>query len=350
MPEELNFGLIEDPRSEGEKQRDYIFGADNGISKVELYPNSNCNPFMPVGEKQHAFYFDSMGCVSFSYNNVIEATMNRKISLGLITLENITWLNDNGYIDENGEFNSSDRWLALVSETTKSGNYQWKVAEAVRKIGLIPESMFPFPKEYSDPKFLWKDFYSGTTLEMYALAKEFTKRFDVNYEWVEAKHDLMIAAMKYSAIQITCYAYSKIGSDGIYYNSPEAKRRNHAVVASNEEEAKNIRWLFDTYVDRNTDEGYFKKMAWDYIFGSGLQVTVTELNIKEDTMKLFKGVDKTEVYAVGKDNKLRHIINEATFNQGNEAGLWGGWDEIEEKEESEINQMEKGNSIAFIIN
>jgi hypothetical protein len=77
-------------------------------------------PYLPAGEKQKD-PVETMACVSFSCNNIIEIQNN---FFGTPT-------------------NYSDRFLAKVSGTTHQGNRLDLVADAARTIGLVREEEWP---------------------------------------------------------------------------------------------------------------------------------------------------------------------------------------------------------------
>jgi hypothetical protein len=52
--------------------------------------------------------------------------------------------------------NYSDRYIAILSDTTESGNSPHKVAETIRKWGLINEYELPFDSEIDS----WEKYYS----------------------------------------------------------------------------------------------------------------------------------------------------------------------------------------------
>ena len=107
-----NFGLIlSDP-----KPTDYMFGGETQVQGIELQPDGQWKDYLPVGEKQHSVYFDTMACVTFSALNALEILIKRQYGI---------------------DINFSDRFTAKMSGTTTNGNYLYKVGDSIRKDGFV---------------------------------------------------------------------------------------------------------------------------------------------------------------------------------------------------------------------
>lgn len=274
-----NFGVIEDPRSLEEKARDFVFGQENGLAKIVL--NTLCNWMLYFGdsEPQYSRYSDFMDCVSESLHFVVEIILNLMISLGMILQENIDWLKANGYYGADNKVHLSVRHLAKMSGTTKLGNYQWKVADTARHFGFIPESKWPS----NDMEMSWDEYYKEILQELVDLGVEFSKRFIINYEFVyTTNHDLIKQSLQYSPMQVLGYAWPKPVND-IYPASPN--QHNHAFVSMQENFDESLRYIKDSYPDYYSPQNpqpYYKKLAWDYIFGSqGVVVYINAQNTNQ---------------------------------------------------------------------
>lgn len=160
---------------------DYIVGASPVTGQIEeRLVNGIWTPYRPTNEVQFKkFAFDTMSCASFSANNVIEYQINWMLQNGKINPEMKAWLNSKGYL-EDGVCNLSDRFLAIMSGTTKQGNFFQAVWDSVRNNGVIPERVFPFGgntfEEYHDANLI--------TPEMKALGQEWKTKFEAFYEWI----------------------------------------------------------------------------------------------------------------------------------------------------------------------
>src|SRR3972149_4039603 len=106
-----NYGVILGTRS-----TDWLVGA---IQYEERNPSGDWTSCLPPGEWQKDLqtHVDTMACVSFSALNSIE--VQEKFLTGK-------------------QVDYSDRFTATMSGTTSQGNYLWKVADSLRKDGLVP--------------------------------------------------------------------------------------------------------------------------------------------------------------------------------------------------------------------
>jgi hypothetical protein len=297
-----NYGLLPDLRSQEMKDRDFIFGADNGVNKVVLMPDLSWFDDTLIPAKQHGVYFDSMGCVSFSLSGQAEYVFNRMIELGLVSKLDLDWLKEKGYFDANNKINFSERYLAKMSGTTRQGNALWKVVDTAKHYGFIPYGKWTFPSEQRTPVFDWDDFYAEIPQELIDLGIEFAKRFNIQYEQVfTSNHELMKDALKYAPPQITLFAYP-IPENDIY---PKDERTlNHAVVGTYEDTEKQLRFIRDSYQDwYNNEAPYYKKLAWDYIYGSTGYILY--FNSSNDTPMIFrKEMTSPNIYLIIEGKKI----------------------------------------------
>lgn len=175
--------------------KDYITGAS-----PLLWENVNTlgdwRNFLPSEEKQYALTFDTLSCTTFSALNVIETFVNFLVSNNKLSVEK---LNDLGFI-ENGKFNCSDRFSAILSGTTERGNYFPAVMDSIRKDGLLPEKDFPFSGT------TWAEYHDKTkiTEAMKEKAKKILSILDFAYEWVPITETSLelTDAFKQSPIQV----------------------------------------------------------------------------------------------------------------------------------------------------
>jgi len=174
-----NTGILIEPP----KETDYIAGA--GWVTPLNHPTGNWSNSLPSGERQGGVYFDSMACVSFSAVNVIETQLNWMLSTNQLPSATVKAMQELGYIKD-GVVNFSDRFVAKVSGTTRSGNYINAVWEAIRKNGLIPESDWSFDPSQRTPVFDWDNYYAPIPQALLDKGKKFLDLFDVKYEWLVA--------------------------------------------------------------------------------------------------------------------------------------------------------------------
>jgi hypothetical protein len=203
------------------KLGDFQVGAETGISKV-LEPTGQYDKYLPTDETQSRNVFDCYGCVSFSAGNIFEILFEILMQRGEIPAEHIAFLKENGYFDENGKINVSDRQIAKLSGTTQNGNGLPTVADSVRHNGLVPEKKWPWPSEMKDTMTRdekWAIYYKEVPQEVIDLGKKFAEKFDILYQWVLVgtySTNLLRKALAYGPVQIAaavCTPWSATEND-----------------------------------------------------------------------------------------------------------------------------------------
>lgn len=187
------------------KLGDYRAGGETGIAYEVRQPNGDWRIYRPTEEKQASKKTDSMGCTFFSQYNDIEEQVEYLKSTGELSGEKLKKLEDNGYFDENGKFNLSDRFGNVVGGTTESGNYLYMPWEVLKKHGALPEIDFQAPADFT-----WEEYYQEPGIERRNKAKIFLDVFDVKWEWVisgatemnDAIRDQMITHIKQAPLHV----------------------------------------------------------------------------------------------------------------------------------------------------
>lgn len=166
---------------------DYKLGA---IKYELLNPEMDWKAYLPTPERQDNFTFDTMSCTTFSALSDIETQMNFRLQKGLVNLDSIEALKQMGFIDENGSFNCSDRFTAIMSGTTDRGNDFVSVWNSIRNHGLLPEKDFPMGgtkfEEYHDKSLI--------TEKMKEKALKSRDYLGFEYEWVFYGDDPSLSA------------------------------------------------------------------------------------------------------------------------------------------------------------
>lgn len=150
---------------EGIRPEDYRAGAESVIP-FEARHSGDYLPHLVIGEKQHSRRGDSMSCVTFSEISALE--VQEKILTGI-------------------EPNYSDRWTAVMSETMPTGNYFYRVADELRKSGVVHEAHYPTPESYT-----WEEYHTMIPNppqdSLIAEGLDWLERWDVKYHWVDLKN------------------------------------------------------------------------------------------------------------------------------------------------------------------
>jgi len=157
-----------------QRPTDFLAGS---LPFEERVKSSDWKDYLPEGEQQNnPFVFDTQSCVTFSLMNSVE-TQLAQMSLSPAFKK---FLRDNGYY-KNGKINFSDKFIAILSGTTKNGNSYVRVADTIRAYGLIPDSVLPFKAETT-----WEQWHAASqiTPAMLELGQKFLKFASFGYEWV----------------------------------------------------------------------------------------------------------------------------------------------------------------------
>ena len=258
----------------------------NKFNHVVCFFNRKWKQYFSKGEVQKAAE-DFMDCVSRGHNEEIEKQLNYLLQNDLLSHENTQWLKNNGYTVEGGKVELSDRFPAILSNTTRNGNSVKAPIEAIRKFGCIPKSMLP-----KKAWFMWNDYHkkSDIILEMYDLGLEFKKRILINYEIVYDKD------------------FHKFSGD-IKYE------------------------IRDSYIDP-ADGDFEKRLAPNYkLMSYGYRIIINEIPQKpepqeeEEIMEFYKASESEHperIYQKGVDEKYHWITDEPVFK-----GLYGDFDKVQ---------------------
>lgn len=163
------------------------------LTYEERNPSGDWTPYLPPGEyqKDYRSMVDSMSCVSFSALNSIE--MQEKFLTGY-------------------QPNYSDRFTATMSGTTKDGNYLWKVADSIRKNGVVLEEMWAAPK-----RFKWDTYYTAIDMGVVNDASKWLDKWEMKYErlYDAADRAELTRHLKHAPIQVTIPGHAVV----LYSNS-----------------------------------------------------------------------------------------------------------------------------------
>lgn len=279
------------------KKTDYIAGINSKIEYKEVLPSGNWEKYLSTEERQRFKFLETMACVSFSFLNSVETQMNRFIMEGLLPLETMTFLNDSGYIDENGKFNGSDRCLAKLSNTTNKGNSLENVCDIGRHSGILPEKDWTWKEDFN-----WNSYYSPIPQNLIDKSKRFLDYFEIQYEkiiWgLSATKEQLQKHLKQSPIQIASQVCSGWSTDIPVKNCNLPV--SHASILYNIDQYKRD---FDSYAP------YKKALAMNYY----IPYTMKILLIPKTT--------SMEYIIVGKEQFLVDRSLKLAFNIGDESEL-----------------------------
>jgi hypothetical protein len=230
---------------------DWVFGIMSDPCIADI-PNDVREDYLPKGEVQRGKE-DFMDCATRAPINEMETKFNWLLRTNKLLPENKQWLLDNGYISGNSiEF--SDRYISVLSGTTREGNSMITPLQTIHTYGLIPKKLLP-----KEDWMTFDDYQDKTkvTNDLVKLGQEFIKRFTINYERVYAVHfsDLL----KEDMIIVTGHAWGiPIGNVFPKNDGPI----NHCFLQIKKPDYA----IFDNYFDP-TDGDFIKQLAPDFTFG-----------------------------------------------------------------------------------
>lgn len=207
------------------------------FSGEPLQENGQWDDFLPTEEIQRLYGVETSACVTFTFLNCIEILMAREF--GVMP-------------------NYSERYTAILGNTTRSGAQPHVVAEAIRKQGIIAQGLLPFDTTI----FRWEDFHSPKpmTKKYLEIGAQWTERFIFEHEWVATRgnvpRDTIKEALKYSPLLVSVDAWHE--KDGLYVKDKGAPD-NHATTLYGYEDGKYFK-VFDSY------DSTHKRLAWDFDF------------------------------------------------------------------------------------
>ena len=165
----------------GMRRDDLRAGAKIGALLYEVkLRDGSWSPYVPSGEWQKSDNGDSMECTTFSVENSIEMQEFQQTGI---------------------QPNYSDAWIAQWAGGQKDGNYLYNVPDAIRRVGLVLESSFPGPQNYT-----WEEYHAPIQepllSKLKAEGQEWLKKWDIHYEWISTSLESLMKHLKQAPLVI----------------------------------------------------------------------------------------------------------------------------------------------------
>ena len=288
---------------------DFVLGGENEAIKNVMQSDRDWSPYLPIKELQNRG-FETWACVSFARNNCLEILHKKMYGI---------------------EPNYSDRFMAKVSNTVVGrGNNFANVAQSGRKFGSVAESVYPWGGHDVS------QYYQKIPDDVLKLGKDLLLDYEFQYEWVDwggCNPEKLWEALQYSPLEVSVYAWGK-RSGSVYLRT--LNNVNHGTTLF-KGEYKKFWYVYDSY-----DET-IKKLAWNFNFGSAMRHALK----KKRMLELISSNDDPRIFAVDAKQIKRHILNEAQFKIGHEAGLWGDWESVRVIHKTRLEGYGTGEPIVF---
>lgn len=199
---------------------DWVFGSTSLPSyATSEKTEGEWKAYLPINELQRKFSFESQGCVSYSTLNAAETIIKYKY---------------------NKEENFSDRFLAKLSDTQRNGNSPNKVAETLRKAGVVHESEYEWEPDINT----WDEFYAPVPPKLFELAREFLSNYTFKHYYVQGTKEAILDALQFSPVAISVSAW--VRDNGIY---KQFGADNHFTLCYGFNKQKDAYKVFDSYDD-----------------------------------------------------------------------------------------------------
>lgn len=136
------------------------------------------------------YKFDLNICAQLSSINSVETQCNYLKRTGQFSTEALKWFSDNGYFDENGRFDFSEQFTAILAGCSINGSSQWWAWQSMATFGLLPWKDLHYTMERSNQfdtqEEMCKDHYSknNITQAMKDKAVQALKYIKIEYEWL----------------------------------------------------------------------------------------------------------------------------------------------------------------------
>jgi len=184
LPRPDNSGVIVD-----NQPTDYIAGVNSPIVYETRIPNGDWTPYAWNDEPQSSPEGDSMSCVTQSAINSIE------------TQE---------FFMTGRKVNYSKRWIAKMSGTTRQGNYLNKVCDTIRKYGLVLDSNYPTPADFTFDQY-YADINPDLLAKLTAEGQIWLQKWGLAYEFLQVSDPNLDYHLKHAPIQVVIPGHAICG-------------------------------------------------------------------------------------------------------------------------------------------
>ncbi len=229
---------------------------------------------------------DTNCCWAYSACECMETTLEFLWKSGQFSDEDKKWFQDNGYIDSDGDFYLSRRFIPMLSGVKDRGNDPAEFWRLTKKYGAIPDKVLPYTN--------MNDYYdkSKITHEMYSLGEDFLKRVNIAYQDIGSRFykknlDLIKVSLKQSSLQICI----PVPNDGAWnqikvdYPTDNISAQHAVELYKVDDTSSHPYFILDQYEPRK------KQLSKDYFIPIVTQAVITP-------KKSVKTIPQTSLYAL----------------------------------------------------
>lgn len=215
----------------------YVYG-DGNIRTSKVVRDGQWDEFLPIDEQQKRFNIETSNCTVFGALNCIEMMLKKQ--------------------DPSKDYNFSERYIGTLAHTN-GGNSPHRVAETIRKYGLIEDSLLPFDESIKTQE----DYYAPFNASLIGIGKEWKKKWNFKHSWVfheltHSKPQALMSALKTSPVGASVDARNWDQELDLYTKTTSGIDTHWITIYGYVE---NEYWkILDHY------KKFKKKVAWDYDF------------------------------------------------------------------------------------
>ena len=176
---------------------DYVLGGIGSLPFSEYRPNADWRYYLPVEEHQSP-HFETYSCTSHGTINAVEI-LRKMLELGTQ--------------------NYSERFLAVISGTVHGGNSPHKVAEKLRKVGLVEEKEFSTLEAKT-----WGEYYIHINSSIRKTALEWLDTHIFKHEYIQTDPETLYQSLRTSPIGVSVAAWYQ---EGEFFIKPKDMQDNH---------------------------------------------------------------------------------------------------------------------------
>ncbi len=222
--------------------------------------------------------WDSDSCWALSAINCVEDQMEYLWKNKMFSKEAQDFFTKNGYIDSDGDFSLSERYLEILSGVHDQGNNQMEAGRLMQIYGCIPRSDLTYTQNQANQWHTKEGFnadyfnINAITMDMRNKGQKFLTYVNIARQWigkgwVTPEPMLLIACLKQAPLQIgiPCTA-DNWNATFVKYNG--VRTANHAVELYDIDATGNYQ-IFDQYLPN------LKTLSKDYYIPMVSQIIVT---------------------------------------------------------------------------
>jgi len=157
--------------------------------------------------------WDSNSCWCLSAVNCVEDQLEWLNKQGMFTTEAMEFFIKYGYIDADGDFSLSERFIEVLGGYKSAGANQMEAWKFFQMYGMIPRDMLTYTVEqsnkFADRKSFDADYFNPlvVTREMRLLGQQFLKHVNIARQWIGTNWEtpdiqVLQAALKQAPVQI----------------------------------------------------------------------------------------------------------------------------------------------------